>query len=161
MYNTVKTPYHSYNTVWTEHMISFEDFILGNDSPIYLQIIRYIKQGIAAGTIGDQEEVPSRRMLSTLLGVNPNTIQKAYHLLEEERILLSRSGAKSYICADPEKRKQIRQELLRNDTRSWVNAMKGLKLSEEEALELARHMWEENACTDNGDMLEKQNATTA
>ena len=41
-------------------MISFEEFILEDDSPIYIQIIRYIKQGIAAGTIGDQEEAPSR-----------------------------------------------------------------------------------------------------
>ena len=116
-------------------MISFEDFILENDGPIYLQIIRYLKQGIAAGTIGDQEEVPSRRMLSALL--------------EEEGILLSRSGAKSNICADPEKRKQIRQELLQNDTRSWVDAMKSLKLSEKEALDLARHIWEENICASN------------
>ena len=130
-------------------MISFEDFILENDGPIYLQIIRYLKQGTAAGTIGDQEEVPSRRMLSALLGVNPNTIQKAYRLLEEEGILLSRSGAKSNICADPEKRKQIRQELLQNDTRSWVDAMKSLKLSEKEALDLARHIWEENICASN------------
>lgn len=131
-------------------MISFEEFILENDGPIYLQIIRYIKQGIAAGTISDQEEVPSRRALSALLGVNPNTIQKAYHLLEEEGVLLSRSGAKSYICADPEKIKQVRQELLQNDTRSWIDAMKSLKLTGEEALELARHMWEENVCTGNG-----------
>lgn len=131
-------------------MISFEDLILENDGPIYLQIIRHIKQGIAAGTINDQEEVPSRRMLSALLGVNPNTIQKAYHLLETEGILLSRSGAKSYICADPGKRKQIRQELLQHDTRDWVDAMKGLKLTREEALELARHIWEESGCADKG-----------
>ena len=65
-------------------MISFEDFVLGDGYPIYLQIIRHIKQGIAAGAIGHQEEVPSRRVLSALLGVNPNTIQKAYHMLEDE-----------------------------------------------------------------------------
>lgn len=145
----LREPYYITDTVWAEYMISFEEFILENDGPIYLQIIRYIKQGIAAGTIGDQEEVPSRRMLSALLGVNPNTIQKAYHLLEEEGILLSRSGAKSYICADPGKRNQIRQELLRTDTGSWIDAMKSLKLSEEEALELARHMWEEKDYTDD------------
>lgn len=124
-------------------MISFEEFTLENEGPIYLQIIRYIKQGIAAGTISDQEEVPSRRVLSALLGVNPNTIQKAYHLLEEEGIMSSRSGAKSYICADPEKVEQIRQELLRNDTMSWISAMRSLKLSKREALELAGQMWKE------------------
>lgn len=124
-------------------MISFEEFILDNEGPIYLQIMRYIKQGIAAGTIIDRDEAPSRRVLSALLGVNPNTIQKAYHLLEEEGILLSHSGAKSYICADPEKTEEIRQELLRNDTLRWIGAMKSLKLSGEEALALAGQMWEE------------------
>ena len=76
-------------------MISFEGFVLEDSGPVYLQIMRYIRQGIAAGAIGDREEVPSRRALSALLGVNPNTIQKAYHMLEEEGILRSRSGAKS------------------------------------------------------------------
>lgn len=130
-------------------MISFDNFILENDGPIYLQIIRHIKQGIAAGTMADQEEVPSRRVLSALLGVNPNTIQKAYHLLEMEGVLLSRSGSKSCICADPGKRRQIRQELLQNGTRNWVAAMKSLKLTGEEALELAQQIWEENDCMDN------------
>ena len=81
-------------------MISFEDFILEDSGPIYMQIIRHVKQGIAAGSIGSQEEVPSRRALSALLGVNPNTIQKAYHMLEEEGVITSRSGAKSYTCVD-------------------------------------------------------------
>lgn len=122
-------------------MISFEHFILGDNSPIYLQIIRYIKQEIAAGTIGDQEEVPSRRALSALLGVNPNTIQKAYHMLEEEGIIISRSGAKSYTHVDAGTVKRIRRELLTEDTRAWVSAMKQLGISQEEAFTLAEDIW--------------------
>lgn len=122
-------------------MISFEYFILGDDSPIYLQIIRYIKQEIAAGTIGDQEEVPSRRALSALLGVNPNTIQKAYHMLEEEGIIVSRSGAKSYTHVDAGTVERIRRELLTEDTKAWVSAMKQLGISQEEAFTLAEDIW--------------------
>lgn len=122
-------------------MISFEDFILGEDGPIYLQIIRYMKRGIAAGTIGDQEEVPSRRALSALLGVNPNTIQKAYHMLEEEGIVVSRSGAKSYTRVDAETVKRIRRELLTEGTEAWVTVMKQLGISREEAFGLAEEMW--------------------
>lgn len=123
-------------------MISFEEFILGDDLPIYLQIIRYVKQGIAAGIIGGQEEVPSRRALSALLGVNPNTIQKAYHMLEEEGIIVSRSGAKSYTCVDGETVERIRRELLAEDTKAWVRAMKRLGITGEEAFGLAREIWE-------------------
>ena len=122
-------------------MISFEDFILGDDYPIYLQIIRHVKQGIAAGTIGDQEEVPSRRALSALLGVNPNTIQKAYHMLEEEGVIVSRSGAKSYTQVAPEIVERIRRELLAEDTKVWVKAMKQLGISREEAFSAAEEIW--------------------
>ena len=124
-------------------MISFEDFILGDDYPIYLQIIRYVKQGIAAGAIGDQEEVPSRRALSALLGVNPNTIQKAYHMLEEEGVIVSRSGAKSYTHVGAGTVERIRRELLTEDTGAWVAAMKQLGISREEAFELAEEIWRE------------------
>ena len=51
------------------------------------QIIRYIKRGAVAGTIRDGDELPSRRVLSALLGINPNTVQKAFHLLEEEQLI--------------------------------------------------------------------------
>ena len=124
-------------------MISFEYFLMEDDSPIYLQVIRYIKRGIVAGTIRDQDEVPSRRELSALLGVNPNTIQKAYHMLEEEEIILSRAGAKSCVTIDAGKIAKIRRELLRKETESWVAAMKQMKVSLEEAEELVKEIWEE------------------
>ncbi len=123
-------------------MISFEDFVLGDGYPIYLQIIRHVKQGIAAGVIGHQEEVPSRRALSALLGVNPNTIQKAYHMLEEEGVIVSRSGAKSYTCVDEGTVERIRRELLAGDTGVWVKAMKQLGVSREEAFSMAGKLWE-------------------
>lgn len=124
-------------------MISFNEFILEDSGPVYLQIIRYIKQGIASGSIGNREEVPSRRALSSLLGVNPNTIQKAYHILEEEGIMTSRSGAKSYTCVDAQTVERIRREQLLRDTGAWVKAMKQLGVSREEAWALAEKIWGE------------------
>ena len=126
-------------------MISFEDFLMEDDSPIYLQVIRYIKRGIVAGTIVDKDEVPSRRELSALLGVNPNTIQKAYHMLEEEEIILSRAGAKSFVTIDAEKIGKIRRELLHKETAIWVQAMKQMNVGKEEAESLVKEIWEEEA----------------
>ena len=45
-------------------------------SLIYQQILLFIKRGVIVGTIKDGDELPSRRVLSALLGVNPNTVQK-------------------------------------------------------------------------------------
>ena len=68
-------------------VISFENFIMEDGSPIYQQILRYIKRGVIAGSIKDGDELPSRRVLSAMLGVNPNTVQKAYRMLEEEELI--------------------------------------------------------------------------
>ncbi|MCM1189914.1 MAG: GntR family transcriptional regulator [bacterium] len=123
-------------------MISFETFVLEEDGPIYRQIIRFVKRGIASGTIKDREEAPSRRALSALLGVNPNTVQKAYHILEEEGIIVSRSGAKSYVCVGEGTVERIRGELTAECTADWAKAMKQLGIGREEAFELAAGLWE-------------------
>lgn len=124
-------------------MILFDDFILQDDSPIYLQIIRYVKRGIVSGSIRDGDEMLSRRALSVQLGVNPNTIQKAYHLLEEEGIIHSRSGARSCVEVDGQKVEQIRLSLMYQDTAVWVSAMKQMGVTLEEAAGIAARMWEE------------------
>ena len=122
-------------------MISFTNFELADGIPIYLQIIRHIKQGIASGIILDGDELPSRRVLSALLGVNPNTIQKTYKLLEDEGLILSHSGAKSYMNLTEESIRNIRTELLENDARSAVNSLKQLGITMEEAIALIEKYW--------------------
>lgn len=123
-------------------MISFEHFLMEDGVPIYLQILLYIKRGIIAGTIQDGDELPSRRMLSALLSVNPNTVQKAYRMLEDEGLIQSHSGAKSYMVLDEEKLERIREELLENDATTIVRAMKQMGLTKKEAISLIEKFWE-------------------
>ena len=123
-------------------VISFEEFLLEGDSPIYLQILRYIKRGVVAGTIVDGDELPSRRMLSARLGVNPNTVQKAYHLLEEEGLIQSRSGAKSCMVLNRERVAAIRAELLEADARNAVKLLRQMGVSKEEAVGLIEQYWD-------------------
>lgn len=123
-------------------MISFDSFILADGMPIYLQIVLYIKRGIIAGLISDGDELPSRRVLSALLGVNPNTVQKTYRILEEEGLIQSHAGAKSYMILDEDKIIRIRQELLEGDARAIVSAMKQMGLSREDAVALLEKYWD-------------------
>lgn len=123
-------------------MISFEHFILEDGIPIYLQIVRHIKREIVSGVIVNGDEVPSRRVLSALLGVNPNTIQKAYRILEEEKLMESHSGAKSYMVLTDSSISLVRRQLLENDATSIVNALKQMGLSKEEAVALIENYWE-------------------
>ena len=123
-------------------MVSFERFV-PTDGPIYQQIILYIKREISSGSVNHEDEMPSRRTLSALLGVNPNTIQKAYKILEDEGIIESRSGAKSLVVLDEEKRLKIKNELIETDAKNAVNVLKHMGISKTEALELIEKLWEE------------------
>lgn len=125
-------------------MVDFSVFVPEDGLPIYLQIIRHVKRAIAAGTVQAGDELPSRRVLSAQLGVNPNTVQKAYKLLEDEGIISSRSGAKSEIALSPELVEQIRRQLLEQEAGLLVRALRQAGLEKEAALALLERLWEEN-----------------
>lgn len=124
-------------------MISFDLFLMEDGIPIYMQIISYLKRGMVAGTVRHGDELPSRRVLSALLGVNPNTIQKAYRILEEEGLIVSQSGAKSTVILREDSMKRIRQELLEGQVKTLVGAMAQMGLSKEEAVNLVEKFWQE------------------
>ena len=123
-------------------MISFESFVPVDNVPIYLQIVGYVKRGLVAGTIADGDELPSRRMLSALLGVNPNTVQKSYAMLEEEGLIHSRSGAKSCVAADTAAIRRLRGELLGNSLKTVIDAMKQMGMTLEDAQTALADHWE-------------------
>ena len=125
-------------------MLNFDRRVLDESGPIYLQILRYVKQGIAAGTIANGEELPSRRVVSALLGVNPNTVQKAYRMLDEEGLIQSHTGAKSCVVADDAARSRVRTQLLGQDARAMISAMKQMGVTREEALALLDSLWKED-----------------
>ncbi|MCD7948413.1 MAG: GntR family transcriptional regulator [Oscillospiraceae bacterium] len=124
-------------------MISFELFTMEDGSPIYVQILRFIKRGIVSGSILDGDALPSRRVLSSLLGINPNTVQKAYRMLEEEGLIASSSGAKSSMVLDDVTVARVRAELMESDILSTIRALKQTGLSKEEALRLIEQNWVE------------------
>lgn len=125
-------------------MIDFGGFVQTEGQPIYGQIMRYIKQGIVSGTIADGEELPSRRVLSALLTVNPNTVQKAYRLLEEEGLVQSHAGAKSCVRAGEEQCAALRRELTESELRAMVRGMKRMGLTAAEASALVARLYEED-----------------
>lgn len=125
-------------------LVSFELFKPEGNEPIYLQIVGYVKRGIVSGEIASGDELPSRRMLSALLGVNPNTAQKACRMLEEEGILVSHTGAKSYVTYTEEKRRALTTELVADGVRAAARRFKDLGITLDEAIRLISRAWEED-----------------
>ena len=68
--------------------------------PIYLQIFDYgIDQVLRGGWI-PEERIPSVRDMAAEVGVNPNTVQRAYSSLEEHKIIFNRRGRGFFVEAD-------------------------------------------------------------
>lgn len=121
--------------------LEFYDLVLDDNTPIYQQIIRYVKVNMVTGMFTNGDEMPSRRMLSTALGVNPNTIQKAYKQLEEEGILVSYAGSKSLLVVTGERVIQIKKEFLQDETTQFITALKQIGLQLEDAVLLLEQEW--------------------
>lgn len=126
-------------------MVSFSDFPTEGEGPIYLRIVRYIRAGVASGRISDGDELPSRRVVSALLGVNPNTVQKAYRLLEEKGLMVSRSGARSFACVTPELVEAARERIQREELTALVSSLRRGGMEKDAAMALLSRLWDEDA----------------
>ena len=69
--------------------------------PVYRQIINQACAAAAAGTFKPGDQLPTIRVLSERLKVNPNTVAKAYRELELKGIIVSERGSGSFIQAPP------------------------------------------------------------
>lgn len=65
--------------------------------PIYQQIINEIERYVALGVLKEGEQIPSIRELAGSLGINPNTVKKAYDLLEIKKIIMTISTKGTFI----------------------------------------------------------------
>ncbi|MCI1965694.1 MAG: GntR family transcriptional regulator [Oscillospiraceae bacterium] len=85
--------------------------------PIYEQLYRSITRMAALGAMEQGESLPSVRSLAQELGVNPNTVQKAYQMLERDGIIFSVQGKGSFLAGDESavaRRKQLTLEKVRD-----------------------------------------------
>jgi GntR family transcriptional regulator len=70
--------------------------------PIYLQIVRQIKEQILVGELKVGDELPSVRELGDALGISLHTARSAYQVLSEEGLLRIRLGKKARIADRPD-----------------------------------------------------------
>lgn len=69
-------------------------------TPIYEQIVSNIEKYVAVGILKENAQIPSIREMASSLGVNPNTVKKAYDILENKKIITSISTKGTFISKD-------------------------------------------------------------
>jgi GntR family transcriptional regulator len=66
--------------------------------PVYVQVIDQIKRDIALSRLIQGDRLPTVRDLAIRLAINPNTMAKAYKLLEQEGVIVTRAGAGAFVA---------------------------------------------------------------
>lgn len=125
-------------------MISFHELELNHELPVYVQIINHVKRQILIGEAVEDEALPSRREIATVLNVNPNTVQKAFKIMEEEGFVVPMKNAPSRIHLTEELTEEIRQEMTVGLVSEFVRKAKANKLSFRKVVELLNDLWEES-----------------
>lgn len=71
--------------------------------PIYEQIVMEIERYVALNILKENDKIPSIRQMAIDLGINPNTVKKAYTILENKGVITSHSTKGTYISNSTKK----------------------------------------------------------
>lgn len=108
---------------------------------IYEQLIDNIKDLILRGDLKKDDFLPSVRALARELGINPNTIQKAYAELERQGIIAALPGRGSIILSGSGAVADAGKEALLGELEPLAQKAIALNMTEEEFLALAAKCW--------------------
>ena len=68
-----------------------------SSKPYYEQLVLSIKEDILNGVLTAGDQVPSFREMAKHLLMNPNTVSKAYKVLENEQVLVTIKGKGTFV----------------------------------------------------------------
>lgn len=110
----------------------------GKDS-IYEQIKKQILRFIQTGVLKTNDKLPSVRQLAQELGINPNTVQKAYQELERDGYIYTLSKKGAFVAGTKTNTASLKKE----EFISYVKAYKDEGFSKEELIEWTKEVYTE------------------
>lgn len=97
--------------------------------PIYEQLKQQVLRLAALGVLEKDSQIPSVRQTASDLGVNPNTVSKAYRELERDELIYTVPGKGSFL-RDP----RLHEDRLRQDLKERIRHL--LETAAESAVSL-------------------------
>ena len=86
---------------------------LQNRKPIYEQIVERFQTLIVNGVLEPDSQMPSVRSLAVELSINPNTIQKAYSMLEQQGYIYPVKGRGNFVSGNVGLKKRKQESVFR------------------------------------------------
>lgn len=122
--------------------LNISKFEFNNKEPIYLQIIELVKKNIASGDLISGEKLPSVREMSKELGVNPNTLQRAYGELERLGITYTKRGMGSFINEVDNSVNNLKLDMGMDLAKKFIKDMESIGIDKEEAIKILKSVGE-------------------
>ncbi len=107
-------------------------------APVYLQIVSRIRADILSGVYKADEQIPPVRQLAFEAGVNPNTMQRAFTVLEAERLFVTRGTVGRFITTDEAVLETARETLRRETVARLLEEAKAVGLEPDQLIEAIR-----------------------
>ncbi len=121
-----------------------------SSQPIYQQIVEKVCRMIVRNDIQGGEKLPSVRDMAIKLGVNPNTVQRAYQELERQFVIETRRGQGSFVIDDDTKKETLRNELKTQYVSLFIKDMQEMGFTPEEIVRGVKEYLEPSVVTKGG-----------
>lgn len=112
-------------------------------TPIYEQLVNRFQMLIIKGILEPDAQMPSVRKLATDLSINPNTIQKAYAILESEGYIYPVKGRGNFVLPDPEQGLQKKREEFFWELKGRVVYARELRIGKDDLVKQIEQIYEE------------------
>lgn len=109
---------------------------------IYEQIRSQIEKFINAGILKPDDKLPSVRSLALELGINPNTVMKAYQELEKNGYIYTLNKKGVFVAG----KHDLAEEKKKADALAILNALKQEGFAKDEVIALLEELYKEETC---------------
>jgi DNA-binding transcriptional regulator YhcF (GntR family) len=106
-------------------------------TPTYMQLVNQVRRAVRNGVLRAGDRLPTAREMVAKLAINPNTVLKAYGLLEGEGLVTSRPGLGTFITQGVEAQLEPAvQRQLRRGLDAWLTRAAEAGLDDEGVMAL-------------------------
>ncbi len=113
-----------------------------NDKPIFMQLAELIKSEIISGKYQTGDKLPSVREFAFEFQVNPNTVQKALQLLEDDGLIITDRTNGKFVASNLKQIESQKNKLINQEVNLFVEKMKSLGLEINQIKEIFKNIGE-------------------
>jgi GntR family transcriptional regulator len=98
----------------------------------YLQLVQQVEQAMRLGTLVPGDQLPTAKSVVAALGINPNTVLKAYRELEHRGLVDARPGVGTFVRAGAPMGSMPEHPRLRSRLTSWMLSARAAGLAQDD-----------------------------